>query len=170
MQTHFEHGLREYDLHLDPQRVHGPPNQRQVAMFVALLDVFGELSLVRDAPEDVLEREADGMIAESELAGPGPILSHRFGVVAQNRIFEMIENVRPGVEFNVMRVHVDDEIVIQVIAGDVAARVGQNFTRVGVRGDLLDRMLASDSRPAHCVGCAHDGILTGIARLSPAAA
>ena len=80
------------------------------------------------------------MIAEGELARARPILRHRFRVVAQHRIFEAIENLVPGIEFHVVRVHVDDEVVVEMIARDVAARVREDFARVGARGDLLHRV------------------------------
>ncbi len=146
MQAHLEHRLREHHLHLDSHRIHGAPHQRQIAVFVRLLHVLAELRLVRDAAKHILKRQPNRMIAERQLLRVRPVLRHRYRVVPQDGILEVLQNFGPGIEFHVMRVHVHDEIVVEVQAGDVAARVRQDFARVGARRNLLDFVLA---RAAH---------------------
>ncbi len=143
MQAHLEHRLREHHLHLDSHRIHRAAHQRQVAMLVRLLHVLAEFGLVRDAPKHVLKRQPNRMIAERQLFCVRPILRHGNRVVPQNGIFEVLQNLGPGIEFHVMRVHVHDEIVIEVQTGDVAVRVRENFARIGARRNLLDFVLAS---------------------------
>ena len=82
------------------------------------------------------------MIAERQLFRVRPVLRHGNGVVAQHGIFQMLQDIGPGIEFDVMRVHVHDEIIVQVQAGDIAMRVGEDFARVSARRDLLHLVFA----------------------------
>jgi hypothetical protein len=49
----------------------------------------------------------------------------------------MVQDFCPGVEFNVMRVDIYDEIVIEVVAGDIAMGIRKYFARIRARCDLL---------------------------------
>ena len=85
MQPHFQHRLREHDLHLDSHRIHRAAHQRQIAMLVRFLDVLAKFRLVRDAPEHILKRQPDRMVAERQLFRVRPVLRHRNRVVPQDR-------------------------------------------------------------------------------------
>ena len=138
MQPDLQHRLREHDLHVDPHRVDGAAHQREVAMLaVRGVDVFSELDLVRDASVHVLERQARRMVAERDVARVRPLRRHRLAVAPQHRILDVIEHLGPRVELDVVRVDVDDEVVVELVALDVAPGVGENLARVGARGDLL---------------------------------
>ena len=66
-----------------------------------------------------------------------PRRRHRLAVAPQDRILDVVEHLRPRVELDVVRVDVDDEVVLQVVAFDVAPGVGEDLARVGARRDLL---------------------------------
>jgi hypothetical protein len=79
--------------------------------------------------------------------------------VAKDRIFEMVQDFGPGVEFDVMRVDIYDEIIIEVVESDVAMRVCEYFARIRARGDLLDFMFSCSAHTVDELYFAHRSFL-----------
>ena len=84
------------------------------------------------------------MVAVRDVSCIGPRPRHHLAVAAQHRILYLIEDLVPGVELDVVRIDVDDEIVVQVVAFNIALSVGENFPRIRVGGDLLGLVACGD--------------------------
>ena len=151
MQSNLEHRLRKHDLHVDAHRLDGAAHQREIPMLaVRRVDILTELDLVRDAPMHVLKRQPRRMVAERDILRIRPRRRHRLAVAPQHGVLDVIQHLGPRVELDVVRVHIDDEVVLQVVALDVAPRVREDFARVGACRDLL-RLARPNSRAFRCL-------------------
>ena len=96
--------------------------------------------LVRDAPAAIL-------VAQREVAvqpvgrGAGAVLQIVERLGADHLVVEIGDDVGPGLALGVVRVHVDDELVVEIALVRLAPGAGQDLARVGRDVDLPDRVL-----------------------------
>ena len=75
--------------------------------------MLGEGGLMRDAPGGVLERQADGIVHKRAVSRTGPVPGHRLAIVADDRVFDVLDELRPRQDIDVVGIDVDDEIRVE---------------------------------------------------------
>ena len=67
----------------------------------------------------------------------------------------MIQHLIPRIEFDMVRIDVDDKVVVEMVASDIALRVRKNLSRVGACRDLLrGSRFCCHRRISRCAHCA----------------
>ena len=141
MHAEIEHRRREHDHVVEMEGIDGAADQRDVAVDAVVVDRLAELRLVRHAPAIVLVAQRE-IAVESVGRAAGAVLEMVERGVTLHLVLDILADRRPGFDFHMVRVGIDDHQILEVVLLALELAVGENVPRIGRGVNFLDRDLA----------------------------
>ena len=131
MRADVQQRIRKQDHAVDAERVHGAAQRHDIGVHGLVVDLvaWGEVRMNDAAASALRELVAVGMQQHRPEAGVRCALE-AIGLGLQDRVFDVIDDLVPRAGLEVMRVEVDDEVIVELSSIAVLGCVPQRLASV----------------------------------------